>query len=157
MKTRWSVVILVGCGLALFALLGNQSVSDEEAVRAVNQAWFKAYTAGDIDGLVALYADDAVLGNPGAPPSRGQAAIREAYTKELAEARTSGVSLNPNASTDVGISDDLAWEWGGFTATDKSGASIDSGKYLTVFAKRDGKWVIVRDMWNSNAPMQAGK
>ena len=48
-------------------------------------------------------------------------------------------------------SGDLAYESNTFTITDKAGKKIDSGKYVTVFARKDGKWVIVRDIWNSDA------
>jgi uncharacterized protein (TIGR02246 family) len=162
MKRRWSIAVFAGCCLGLFALLGTQSASDnrsseEEAVRAVNQAWFKAYTSGNINSLVALYADDAVVSNPGAQPARGQAAIREALTRDLAESREAGMTLNPNPTTEMGISGDMAWEWGSFSAVDKSGATADRGKYLSVLEKRNGKWLIVRDMWNSDMPVQAGK
>ena len=134
----------VGCCLALICSSGQSSCleracRDEEAVRAVNQAWFKAYAAGDVDGVVALYADDAVLSNPGVPPSRGQDAIREAYAKDIADSRTAGVSLNPNPYDRSGRIGRLAWEWGTFTATDKSGATVDNGKYLTVICKERRK------------------
>jgi hypothetical protein len=39
---------------------------------------------------------------------------------------------------------------GTFTATDKSGATADAGKYITVLQKKDDKWLIVRDTWNSD-------
>ncbi len=162
MKGRWSIAVVAGCCLALFALLGNQSATDnraadEAAVRAVNQEWFKAYAAGNIDALVALYADDAVVSNPGVPSSRGHDAIRVALQKDMADSRTQGANLNPKATTEVGVSEDMAWEWGSFAVTDKSGATVDNGKYLSVFVKRDGGWVILRDMWNSDGPIQAGK
>ena len=51
----------------------------------------------------------------------------------------------------VAASGDLAYESNTFTITDKAGKKIDSGKYVTVFARKDGKWVIVRDIWNSDA------
>ena len=75
----------------------------------------------------------------------------------MADSRTHGTKLNPNPATEVGVTADMAWEWGTFTVTDKSGATVDNGKYLSVFVRRDGGWVILRDMWNSDAPMQAGK
>jgi hypothetical protein len=27
---------------------------------------------------------------------------------------------------------------------------VDAGKYITVFQRKDGKWVIIRDTWNSD-------
>ena len=161
MNRHRSMTVIAACCMALLALHCNKqpapdtSAADEAAIRGISQSWSKAYNAGDADGVVALYADDAVLGAPGAPPARGRAAIRELIVKDIANAATAGITLNIPSSTDVGISNNLGWEWGTFTATDKSGATVDTGKYLSVFAKRDGKWLLIRDTWNSDGPMQA--
>jgi hypothetical protein len=47
---------------------------------------------------------------------------------------------------------DLAWEWNTFAVTDNSGKTVDAGKYVTVYRKKDGKWLIIRDIWNSDNP-----
>ena len=127
--------------------------ADEAAVRTVGAAWFTAYKAGDADGVAALYADDAVLNAPGVAPARGRAPIREALAKDIASSSEGGITLTPAPKSEVGVSGDLAWEWNTFTATDKAGATVDVGKYVTVFERKDGKWLIIRDIWNSdNAP-----
>lgn len=40
---------------------------------------------GDVDGIVALYEDDAMLANPHGKPIVGRAAIRDFYAQLLAE------------------------------------------------------------------------
>jgi uncharacterized protein (TIGR02246 family) len=133
------------------------AAADEQAVRAINQAWFKAHQAGDVDGLVAQYSDDAVLSVPGAAPIRGTAGIREAFTKELREMSAAGMVNQAGANPEYELSGDLAYEWNTFTVTDKAGKTIDTGKYLSVFGRRNGKWVIVRDIWNSDTPPAPAK
>jgi ketosteroid isomerase-like protein len=54
-------------------------------------------------------------------------------------------------SSDVGVSGDLAWQSGTFKITDKSGAVVDTGKYITLFQRKNGRWMIIRDTWNSDA------
>jgi ketosteroid isomerase-like protein len=93
-----------------------------------------------------------VLNAPGAPPARGRAAVREGLAKDIAASSAGGFTLNPAATSDVGVSGDLGWEWNTFTVTDKSGAKVDAGKYVTVYTKKDGKWLIIRDIWNSDNP-----
>jgi uncharacterized protein (TIGR02246 family) len=163
MKRHWSFAVLASCCLALLVLSCEQRqqpasdtrAADEAAIRAINPAWFKSYNAGDVNSVVALYAEDAVVNAPGVPAARGQAAIREYFQKDIAASAAAGVTTNSGPSTDVGVSGDLGWEWGTFTVTNKSGATIDAGKYVTVCAKRDGKWLVVRDIWNSDGPMKA--
>ena len=128
------------------------AAADEQAVRAINPAWFKAHKAGDVEGIVALYSDDAVLSVPGVPPVRGTAAIRESFTKGVRDMAAAGLSQSPGANPELMVSGDLAYEWSTFTLTDKAGKTVDTGKYLTVFGRRNGKWAIVRDIWNSDSP-----
>ena len=161
MKRHWSITVFASCCLALLALncerqqqpASDTRAADEEAIRGISPTWFKAYNAGDVNSIVALHAEDAVVNAPGAPAARGQAAIREFLKKDVAGSAAAGVTLNGGPTTDVGVSGDLGWEWGTFTVTDKSGAALDRGKYVTVYAKKDGKWLIIRDIWNSDGSM----
>jgi uncharacterized protein (TIGR02246 family) len=159
MKHVWSRTTVAGCFLALLALHCNKPAADtraadEAAIRSINPQWFKAYNAGDVNGVVALYAEDAVVNAPGAPPARGHEEIRAFLTKDIAGSSAAGITLNSGSTTDVGVSGDLGWEWGTFTVTDKSGATLDRGKYVSVYGRKDGKWYIIRDIWNSDGPMQ---
>ena len=145
------VIVLAACSSS-----GAPEAGAESAVRAVNAAWFKAYAAGDAAGVAARYAEDAVVSPPGAPAARGGAAILEYFTQDIATVRAAGLSFVADPATDVGVSGDLAWETGQFTVTDTSGATVEIGKFSTVFARRDGSWKIIRDTWNSNAVPAAG-
>jgi len=156
---KLTIIIFSGL-LMLLAVHCNQqstpdtTAADIETIKGVNPIWFKSYNSGDVNAIVALYADDAVLNPPGAPPARGHSGIREFLTKDIESSKTAGVTLNGNTAKDVGVSDKLGWEWGTFTVKDKSGADIDQGKYVTVYEKKDGKWLIIRDIWNSDGSMQ---
>lgn len=144
-----SVVALAAC--AKSAPPTAATAGDEAAIRAVNVAWNKAYNAGDGAAVAALYAEDAVLNAPGAPVVRGKAAITEYYVKDAAGFATTGVTVADDPVGEVGQSGDLAWQSGTYKNTDQSGATIDTGKFLTVFQRKDGKWMIIRDTWNSDA------
>jgi uncharacterized protein (TIGR02246 family) len=126
--------------------------ADEAAIRAADSAWFSAHNAGDTDAVAALYADDAVISTPGAAPARGTAAVRDAIAKDVADMKAGGITLAASSTPDLGVSGDLGWIWNTFTVKDKSGATVDTGKYLTLLARRDGRWVIIRDIWNSDSP-----
>lgn len=147
---------IAAAALAIFALAGCQKAentsADEATIRTMAPAWAAAYNAGDVDKLVAMYWDDAVMQPPGAPSASGPAAIREFLTSDTSGAKSAGVTLNIPEAGMVDVAGDLAYEAGTFTATDASGATVDSGKYIGVFQKRDGKWRYVRDTWNSDKP-----
>jgi uncharacterized protein (TIGR02246 family) len=129
-----------------------EASKQEAAIRAINQAWVKAYNSGDAKTISGLYAEQAVLLPPGAPAANGNAAIKAYLAKDMAESAKAGVTFSISAKTDVGASGDLGWESGTYAVKGKSGATVEVGKYLTVYKNSGGKWLIIRDTWNSDAP-----
>jgi hypothetical protein len=45
----------------------------------------------------------------------------------------------------------MGWESGTYKVTVK-GAVVETGKFLSVSRKKDGKWLYIRDTWNADAP-----
>ena len=125
--------------------------ADEAAIRAQSTNWAKAYNGGDAKAVTALYAEDAIVLPPGAPGARGREAILAFFTKDIAGSQAAGAVFVLSPKTDVGVSGNLGWESGTFTATVK-GAVVESGKFLSVSRKKGGKWLYVRDTWNADAP-----
>src|SRR5205814_2264297 len=105
-----------------------------------------------VETIVALYTEDAVLMPPHSAVDNGKAAIREWIAKDTAGAKSAGVTLVPGPAT-AGVSSDVGWESGSYTVTDASGKTVDSGSYLSVSRKVDGKWLYVRDTFNSDRPL----
>ena len=50
---------------------------------------------------------------------------------------------------------DTGWESGSYTVRDAAGATVDSGSYLSVSHKSNGKWLYYRDTYNSDRPLPA--
>ena len=158
----FSIAVLASCtkttpaasdsGAVVAAAAAPDAAADEQAIRAINPAWFKAHQSGDVAGLVALYADDAVISAPGAPAARGTEAIRAAFTKEIADMAAAGLSQTSGANGEFAVSGDLGYEWNTYTVKDKAGKTVDQGKYTSIFSRRNGKWMIIRDTWNSDMP-----
>ena len=141
------LVVLAGMAQVASAASGD----DEATIRAQSVSWAKAYNGGDVKGVVAQYAQDAVLLPPGAPAAKGRAAILAFFTKDMADSKAAGAVLNVNPKTDVGVSGNIGWESGTYTATIK-GAVVESGKLLSVSRKENGKWHYIRDTWNADPP-----
>lgn len=133
------------------AAAAPNAAADESAIRDLNASWFRIYNRHDAAVLAALYADDAVLMMPGYPEARGRAAIQAAYQRDMDSMTKAGYMNNQGTNSEIGVSGDVAWESNSFNITDKAGKKIDAGKYVTVFARKDGKWAIIRDIWNSDA------
>jgi len=130
------------------------SADDEAAIKGTTQTWLSAYNAGDADTIASLYTDDAVLMPPHAPVANGKAAIREFVAKESAAAKAAGVTLVPGDAI-AGVDHGTGWESGSYTARNSSGQVVDSGSYLSVSRKVNGKWLYVRDTYNSDRPLSS--
>ena len=130
------------------------TAAEEAALKAMTTTWMDAYAAGDVEKMVALYADEAVLTPLHAPVAAGHAAIRAFLAADTAGAKAAGVKIIPGAAT-AGVAGDTGWESGSFTVTNGSGATVDSGSYLSVARKSNGKWLYIRDTWNSDRPLPA--
>jgi uncharacterized protein (TIGR02246 family) len=127
------------------------TTADKAAIRAVSVAWKSAYNAGDAAAVAELYAEDAVLSAPGERPLRGKSSISEYFAKKVAEFSAAGLTVADAPMGDVGVSGDLGFQWETYQVTDKSGAVVDAGKLLTLFERKNGKWMISGDTWNSDA------
>lgn len=146
----FAALVALVCTLTGNARASPAASADEAAIRAQTTDWEKAYNAGDAKAVAALYTEDALLLPPGAPGVHGRAAIQAFFIKDIAESKAAGAVFVVNRNTDVGVSGSTGWESGTYTVTVK-GAVVDSGKFLSVSRKEKGKWLYLRDTWNSDA------
>jgi ketosteroid isomerase-like protein len=125
-------------------------MKDDAAIRAVSAAWKEAFNAGNAAAVVSLYAEDAVLAAPGAPALRGKASISAYFARTVAEFKSAGLTVADAPLGEIVASGDLGFQWMIYRISDPSGAVVDAGKLLTLFQRRDGKWTILGDVWNSD-------
>ena len=125
--------------------------SDETTIRAGGEIRDSVYKFDKPDRVSALYAEDAVLMPPTAPTATGPTAIRRYFESDKAQFSAFGYTQFVPANTvEVRVSGNLGYRWGRYSVKDKSGATVDTGKWLEVWQKADGKWQIIRDLWNSD-------
>jgi uncharacterized protein (TIGR02246 family) len=114
-----------------------------------DQAWQKAYNAGDAAAVTALYAKDAVVMAPGAEPASGSSAIQAFFTADVKAGAKNALTLE-----DVVGFGDYALETGKWVATSADGKHLDHGPYMTLYKKEGGGWKLYRDTWNSAMPQK---
>jgi len=144
------IVALMGL-ITVLAHAASPASADEDAIRAQTISWGKAYNGGDAKAVAALYAEDALLLPPGVSGVSGRAAILRYFTKDIADSKAAGAVFALNPKTDVGVSGNMGWESGTYKVNVK-GAVVETGKFLSVSRKKDGKWLYIRDTWNADAP-----
>ena len=156
MKTLRKATNLLG--LAVLMTLGGiqlcsaDPAAEVRAIHAVDAVWVKAFNRGDVDTMVGLYDEKAVLLPPGAPAAKGRAAIRAFFAKIIPPLAKDGLTFSLDAKAAGGAHGDFGWSSGSYLLKDKTDRVVDTGKYLSVSSKKHGKWLYVRDTWNSDGP-----
>jgi ketosteroid isomerase-like protein len=125
----------------------------KKEIQAKEDQFAEVYNSGEPKNI-GYYAEDAVSFAQNTPPLKGRQAI-----VEFLKANMDSLSKNRRISfktNEVFISNDEnhVVEIGYFTLTDTAGKVINSGNYMTLFVKRDGKYVSLRDMSVSDMPLK---
>jgi len=128
----------------------SDSSADEAAIRATVSSWNEYLRTENDSAIGAIFSPDAVLLPPNMPRVSGAEAIRKFWAGIWPLKASLTLS-----SVSVQVSDDVAIEEGNYAWSmpmSNGSASRESGKYLAVWRKSNGKWQVVQDMWNSDTP-----
>lgn len=112
-----------------------------------NSEWGKAIAVGDVETIVAPYADDGVFILPDGKSVEGKAAIRQMYSARPKRAQI--ISASATSDGRVAAGPDDVYEWGSASATLKTDKGVEQrtlGRFLTVWHRQGDKWVISRNL-----------
>ena len=130
--------------------------ADVKSIKAVNEKFLAAWNADDLDILVALLDDEAVIMPPGEPAVIGKQAC-EAW---IASSKEAFSSEHIWSSDEIVVSADWAFSRGTSAGTNTPKAGGDpiqiDGKYIWLMKRQsDGSWKYARCIFNwNNAPEQ---
>lgn len=116
------------------------------AVAAVNGRIVAAFRDRDAGAAAACYTADGRLMAPGAEPHVGPEAIRASIQAGF-DTGIGGLRL---ATETLEVLGDTAWEEGIYETFDAAGRSLDLGKYIVIWKRVDGAWLIARDIMSTN-------
>ena len=123
----------------------------KKEIQAKEDAFAELYNTGQLKDI-GYYADDATSFFQNRPPLIGKEAIVEFYRSAI----TSTSNRISFTSKDIFVSNDgnQVVEIGYFKVVDSTNTPINTGNYMSLFEKRNGKYVCVRDMSASDMPIQ---
>ena len=151
MKRTVLAALFVALTLSAFQPAQAQTKTDAEAIQTLADEWTAAWNAGDVAGLLATYADDAVRMPPNGPTYSGKAAIEEAFTSFFEE--FSGELDWP--TDEIIVAGDWAFHRGTFTADltplGEGEVMHVGGEVLVIFQRQsDGSWKAAREIWTDD-------
>lgn len=144
---------------SLIACTNQEKKTDMVKIKAeivaLEGKWNSYNNARDLNRLLELYADDAVQLPNNQPMLIGKAAIQK--NDEVSFINRAKGQMEIGQTVDVIGDENLVTEIGKATQTDSTGKVISIGKYMIVWKKINGKYLIIREMWNDDLkPNQIG-
>jgi len=147
-----ALVTLLAAGLAPTAgavdIVGGTE-ADRQRMAEISQEWLDAYANGDLDGIMAIMHPDGILMPHNQPTSRGTDAMRAYFEPRIGRP---GISFVNNLQ-EIRINGSWAIVMGTFaveavTAENAEPVVVHNGRYLVLYEKVDGEWLMLRDMDN---------
>ena len=121
-----------------------------EEIARVNRRFEEATAKGDIAGMAAVYTENGVALPPDGPVVKGHEALRGLWGSVVNDMGLKAVKLE---TLDLEfLSDDAACEIGEATfdlAPAGGEAAQAVAKFIVVWKKVNGQWLIHRDIWNA--------
>jgi ketosteroid isomerase-like protein len=125
----------------------------KKEIQAKEDQFAETYNAGE-KKKIGYYADDAVSYAQNKKPLVGRDAIVEYLMADInSNNRTNKISFLTN-EVFPSVDGNQVVEIGSYTVVDSTNTAINTGNYMVLFEKRDGKYVSVRDMSASDMPIE---
>jgi ketosteroid isomerase-like protein len=146
------LTVLFACNQKQDATNADSAVDKEQVkaeIQALENHFALIYNTRNADSLT-YYADDAVSYFAGQKPVVGKAAIHKFIENELMDfPKGAKISFE---TVEIRVANDgkYVFEVGAYKQVDSTGMVLNSGHYFSLFEKRDGKYLCVRDMANSS-------
>jgi ketosteroid isomerase-like protein len=123
----------------------------KKEIQAREDEFATLYNSGELK-KIGYYADDAVTYYQNREPLVGSEARIEFFNSDIASS-TNTISFTTN---EVFVSSDgnMVVEIGYYKVVDSTNTAVNTGNYMSLFEKRDGKYVCLRDMSASDMPLE---
>jgi uncharacterized protein (TIGR02246 family) len=118
-------------------------------IAANNRAFERAVETGDIDAIAALLAPDVMALPPDGPIVSGKESVKELWASAI---REHGMTSCRISSDKLDFAGDMASEVGHATMTlAPPGGKAETAKikFVVVWKRSDGNWLLHRDIWNA--------
>lgn len=124
----------------------DDKTDEKAAIRQAGLDWTRYYQAGDLDGLMTLYVEDAVVALHGQPALFGIAAVRNYFAPRIGNAQ---VSFELDYEV-IEVHGDMAYiiskYWLHATNRESDESFTDAGRSMLVYKKHNGNWKIAADL-----------
>jgi ketosteroid isomerase-like protein len=146
-----ALLLLISCKKEepVAAVIDTNQIKEE--IQAKENEFADTYNAGIVKNI-GYHADEAITYPQNSQPIIGKDAIVE-FLKTHRDTISKGKKISFKTN-EVFVSNDgnQVVEVGYYKVSDSTNSIVNSGNYMSLFVKRDGKYVCLRDMSTSDMP-----
>jgi len=124
------------------SLIGKLNPALFKEITGRQEDFVRAFNNGDASGAADIYDPDGFFMPQGRPPLRGRAGIEAYFKQDMSD----GVKTVQIITEEVNGANEWAFERGSYHL--KGPGGHESGAYLLVWKKIDGRWSIHNDCFN---------
>ena len=130
----------------LIVLAGCIDQKNSQALEAEGGKWANFYKAGDLDGLMTLYTENAVVALHGQPALFGKDAIRNYFKSRIGKADVTFELDYEVRESDTTLGYIISKYWLVAKNRDSGQVYRDAGRSLLVYRKEKNQWKIAADI-----------
>lgn len=133
------------------AVIDTEQIKKE--IQAKEDEFAATYNAGEKKSI-GYYAEDAITFSQNNPPLVGKEAIVDYLMANIDSLNKSNKISYTTKEVFVSNDANQVVEIGYYTVVDSTNNPVNTGNYMVLFVKRDGKYVCLRDMSASDMPVK---
>ena len=129
-------------------MAGSTLKEVRDAIVAANEKFVAAFNKGDAAGVAALYTEQGQL----LPPNADFMIGRQANQAFWQGAMDMGIASAKIETLEVEGHGDTAIEVSKYNLYAQDGQELDAGKFIVIWKREGGQWMLHRDIFNSSKP-----
>ncbi len=149
LKNLFITVFAVLLGSLILSSCNPLPVDVADEITEANKAFMEDFNKGDMKAVAQHYTEDAKLLPPNSEVIQGREAIEVVWNG----AKEMGVKKSLLETVTAESFGNTAIEEGKYALYAEGDIIIDNGKYIVIWKKEDGKWLLHLDIWNSSIPL----
>ncbi|WP_413999012.1 YybH family protein [Flavobacterium sp. W1B] len=146
------ISLMIACQEREIPMVAAEKERIKSEIQAMEDAFAKAFNEKNTEAI-SYYADDAISYSNNKMPLMGKNAIHESIKEELAKFPKGAKITFKTKEVHIANDGNQVVEVGGYQVSDSTNTKMMSGTFMSLFEKKDGKYICIRDMANSDIPI----
>jgi ketosteroid isomerase-like protein len=149
----YAMTFLIACSPKKAETIMVDKEQIKKDIQAKENEFADTYNSHELKNI-GYYAEDAISFSQNKPPLVGKVAIIEYFKSGLNSTNMSNKLTFTTLEVYVSDTGNQVLEVGYYKVVDSTNTPVNTGHYMSLFVKRNGRYVCLRDMSTSDMPVE---